>query len=58
MAVVPLQDLMSLGSEARFNTPGAPMGNWQWRYTPEQLDVLQANSAAYLKDLLELYGRA
>ena len=58
MAIVPLQDLLSLGSEARLNTPGAPMGNWQWRYAPEQLDALQANSAAYLKDLLELYGRA
>lgn len=58
MAVVPLQDLMSLGSEARLNTPGAPMGNWQWRYSPEQLDALQGNSAAYLKDLLELYGRS
>ena len=52
MAIVPLQDLMSLGSQARLNTPGAPMGNWQWRYTPEQLDTLQNNSAAYLKDLL------
>ena len=58
MAIVPLQDLMSLGSEARLNTPGAPVGNWQWRYAPKQLDTLQANSAAYLKELLELYGRA
>ena len=58
MAIVPLQDLMSLGSEARLNTPGAAMGNWQWRYTPGQLDELQTNSAAYLKELLELYGRA
>ena len=58
MAIVPLQDLMSLGSHARLNTPGAPIGNWQWRYTPEQLDSLQNNSATYLKDLLKLYGRA
>jgi 4-alpha-glucanotransferase len=58
LAVVPLQDLMSLGSEARLNTPGAPMGNWQWRYQPEQLEALQQGSAPYLKDLLELYGRA
>ena len=45
-------------SHARLNTPGAPIGNWQWRYTPEQLDSLQNNSATYLKDLLKLYGRA
>ena len=31
MAVVPLQDLMELGDEARFNTPGTLDGNWRWR---------------------------
>ncbi|MEN9387512.1 MAG: 4-alpha-glucanotransferase [Cyanobacteriota bacterium] len=30
-AVVPLQDLLELGDEARFNTPGTSEGNWQWR---------------------------
>ena len=58
MAIVPLQDLLSLGSEARLNTPGAPVGNWQWRYQPDQLVALQQDSAPYLKDLLELYDRA
>ncbi len=57
MAIVPLQDLMSLGSEARFNLPGTPAGNWKWRYLPEQLNVLQNESAVYLKELLKLYGR-
>ena len=31
LAIMPLQDLLSLGSEARINTPGQPQGNWQWR---------------------------
>jgi len=31
LAVVPLQDLMQLGDEARFNTPGTTQGNWVWR---------------------------
>ncbi|HBR92851.1 MAG TPA: 4-alpha-glucanotransferase, partial [Opitutae bacterium] len=57
LAVFPLQDLMSLGSEARLNTPGAPTGNWQWRYLPHQLDALETQSADYLRDLLQLYGR-
>jgi 4-alpha-glucanotransferase len=57
LAIVPLQDLLSLGSEARINTPGAPMGNWQWRYQPEQLDALQAESSSYLRDLMQDYGR-
>lgn len=31
LAIVPLQDLLLLGEEARFNTPGTVTGNWQWR---------------------------
>ena len=57
LAVFPLQDLMSLGSEARFNTPGKGQGNWTWRYTPDQLERLQRDAAPYLRSLAELYGR-
>ncbi|CAA9357132.1 MAG: 4-alpha-glucanotransferase (amylomaltase), partial [uncultured Gemmatimonadetes bacterium] len=31
-AVVPLQDVLGLGSEHRMNTPGTPEGNWGWRF--------------------------
>jgi 4-alpha-glucanotransferase len=31
MAIVPAQDLLELGSEARMNTPAVPSGNWAWR---------------------------
>lgn len=37
LAIVPLQDLLELGSEARFNTPGGGTNNWQWRVTDAQL---------------------
>lgn len=57
MAIVPMQDLMSLDSDARLNTPGTQMGNWQWRYRPHQLDELAFNSTHYLRELLFLYGR-
>lgn len=57
LAVVPMQDLMNLDTLARLNQPGAAMGNWQWRYQPQQLDRLWADSAGYLKSLNELYGR-
>ncbi|MHB8862003.1 MAG: 4-alpha-glucanotransferase [Pirellulaceae bacterium] len=33
-AVVPMQDLLRLGSEARMNTPATTTGNWRWRLTP------------------------
>ena len=57
LAVIPLQDLMSLGAEARFNTPGVAAGNWQWRHTARQLEKLHKESAAYLRGIGELYGR-
>jgi 4-alpha-glucanotransferase len=55
--IVPMQDLLSLGSEARLNTPGQAVGNWQWRFTREQLDALWSGSSEYLKGLAKLYER-
>ena len=53
-ALVPLQDVLGLGSEARMNTPATMSGNWAWRYRAGDLtDEL----AARLRRLAELYGR-
>lgn len=57
LAVIPLQDLLSLGSEARFNTPGKSQGNWTWRFREEDLRALRDQSGGYLRDLAALYGR-
>jgi 4-alpha-glucanotransferase len=57
LIVLSLPDLLNLGSEGRFNTPGKPQGNWTWRYRPEQLAALAAQSAPYLRELAALYGR-
>jgi 4-alpha-glucanotransferase len=35
--VVPLQDVLGLGSEARMNLPGSPEGNWRWRFASDDL---------------------
>ena len=54
MALIPMQDAMNLGSEARMNTPSVAAGNWSWRYLPHQLnDGIQAG----LAELAALYGR-
>jgi 4-alpha-glucanotransferase len=53
-AIIPLQDVLDLGSEARFNTPGAPEGNWTWRVRSEQLEPARAECLA---DLTTLFGR-
>lgn len=57
LAVIPLQDLMNLGTEARLNTPGTALGNWQWRFQNEQLNRLWSESADYLRYLNDMYGR-
>ncbi|MEX2541767.1 MAG: 4-alpha-glucanotransferase [Trueperaceae bacterium] len=54
LAVVPLQDVMGLGSEARMNTPGSASGNWGWRFLPEQLERWMAPQ---LREMVALYGR-
>ena len=38
LVIVPMQDILNLGSEARMNIPGTPEGNWRWRFTWEQVD--------------------
>ncbi len=54
MAVVPLQDLMKLGTEARMNYPSRAQGNWQWRFTPA---MLSGEISGRLRELALLYGR-
>lgn len=54
MAIVPMQDVLSLDSWARMNTPGVGEGNWSWRFTEEDMsDQL----AARLFETAKLYGR-
>jgi 4-alpha-glucanotransferase len=53
-AVACLQDIMSLGNEARMNFPSVPSGNWQWRYTSEMLTDAQC---ARLRELTVIYDR-
>ncbi len=57
LAVIPLQDLLCLGADGRFNKPGKSQGNWTWRYREEHLRALSESSAAYLRELAALYGR-
>lgn len=59
IAVTPMQDIMSLGSGARFNSPGKPEGNWRWRLASGDIEALgTGGTAAYMAGLAELTGRA
>jgi 4-alpha-glucanotransferase len=52
--VVPLQDVLGLGSASRMNTPGRAEGNWKWR-CPEEL--FMQDKLAFVKELAGIYGR-
>jgi 4-alpha-glucanotransferase len=52
--LIPLQDVLGLGSEARMNQPATLTGNWRWRYRPE---MLTPETASELRELTELYER-
>lgn len=54
LAIVPMQDVLGLGSEYRMNTPGTAEGNWSWRFNWDQLTD---KHAAKLKHLVTLFGR-
>jgi 4-alpha-glucanotransferase len=53
-AIVPLQDVFGLGSEARMNTPGRGAGNWRWRARGEGFTDARADA---LRRLAALTGR-
>ncbi|GBC85550.1 4-alpha-glucanotransferase [bacterium HR11] len=53
--IIPMQDVLGLGAEARMNTPATPTGNWEWRLQPHQIT---SELARRLADLTETYGRA
>jgi 4-alpha-glucanotransferase len=38
LAIIPMQDILKLGSADRMNTPGTIEGNWQWRFDWAQLN--------------------
>ncbi|QWF70429.1 4-alpha-glucanotransferase [Methylomonas paludis] len=54
LAVIPMQDVLRLGSVDRMNTPGTTEGNWHWRFDWSQLT---ADKVSYLRHLIGLFGR-
>jgi 4-alpha-glucanotransferase len=55
LAIVPLQDVLNLGAEARMNTPGRAEGNWRWRCTE---DMLSASEIERLRELTKALNRS
>ena len=54
LTIVPAQDVLGLGSEARMNRPGEPEGNWSWRL---EQGGLTRRHAQRLRERVEAHGR-
>ncbi|HMK23318.1 MAG TPA: 4-alpha-glucanotransferase [Terriglobales bacterium] len=53
LSVVPLQDVLGLGSEGRMNTPSENAGNWRWRLQPGMLTEDLAEKLALLAEVAD-----
>lgn len=54
LAIVPMQDILNLGSDARLNVPGTATGNWAWRFRWDQVD---GGRVRWLREAAEQYAR-
>ena len=55
LAILPMQDILELGSQHRMNTPGTTVDNWRWRFDWQQLS---ASKHEWIQKKLHLYDRA
>ncbi|MBI3123119.1 MAG: 4-alpha-glucanotransferase [Ignavibacteriales bacterium] len=54
ICVIPMQDILNLGNEARMNYPGRPGGNWTWRFTWNQVSN---DLASWYKQMTIMFER-
>lgn len=54
LAILPMQDVLGLGKGHRMNSPGTTVGNWNWRFSWDQVSE---QGIARLADSIRLYGR-
>jgi 4-alpha-glucanotransferase len=54
LAIIPMQDILGLGSADRMNTPGTTTGNWRWRF---DWSHLTGDKVGYPAHLIRMFGR-
>lgn len=54
LAIIPMQDVLGLKSDAKMNKPGTANGNWKWRLQPDQITEALIQK---LRAMTEIYGR-
>jgi 4-alpha-glucanotransferase len=55
IVIIPMQDILNLGSEARMNFPSKAEGNWQWRFTWEQV---YPKLSEHYKNMTKMFQRS
>ena len=58
LSIIPLQDVLGLGSEARMNTPSLHGGNWRWRFDEGRLTSELAAKLALLAEVTDRLPKA
>ena len=53
LCILPVQDVLSLGSEARMNRPSSPDNNWIWRMAPDALNAGLAQELGHLAEVTD-----
>ncbi|GJU32874.1 4-alpha-glucanotransferase, chloroplastic/amyloplastic, partial [Tanacetum coccineum] len=56
-SIIPMQDILGLGSSARMNIPATQSGNWGWRIPNSMSFSSMDTEAKKLRDMLSMYGR-
>jgi 4-alpha-glucanotransferase len=56
VCLFPVQDVLSLGSEARMNLPASPENNWNWRMAPDALNAALAKELCNLTEVTDRDG--
>ncbi len=54
IVIIPMQDMLNIGTEGRMNFPGKLGGNWTWRFSWDQINP---NTPAIFKEFVEIYDR-
>ena len=54
LCIIPLQDCLHLGTEARMNIPGTVVDNWQWQFQWQQIEIKKTQQ---MHELIEMSGR-
>jgi len=56
ISIIPFQDLLRLGNESRMNKPGSVKGNWEWRFTWNQVSERRITEISTLSRLFGRFG--